>query len=132
MVATRGMNHLGLAVKDLAASTHFFVDYLGWQEAGRDNNYPRTSVTDGEVRLTLWQIDNKHPTQDFDRRANVGLHHLALSMDSENDLLTLAEQLKSKPDVTIEFMPELVGEGPRKHMMCFEPGGIRIEFIWQP
>lgn len=132
MTATHGINHLGLAVKDLDASTRFFVDYLGWNEAGRDNSYPRTSVTDGQVRLTLWQIDHSNPTHEFDRRANVGLHHLALAVQNESDLSALAEQLSSKPDVTIEFMPELVGNGPRKHMMCYEPGGIRIEFIWQP
>lgn len=132
MPATNGINHLGLAVKDLDATTHFFVDYLDWQEAGRDNSYPRTSVTDGKVRLTLWQIDHNHTTQEFDRRSNIGLHHLALSIDTENELNALAEQLSSMADVTIEFMPELAGDGPRKHMMCNEPGGIRIEFIWQP
>ena len=36
----------------------------------------------------------------------------------------------SEGDIEIEFMPELVGAGPRKHMMCYEPGGIRVEFIW--
>ena len=91
MVATNGMNHQGLSVKDLDASTHFFVDYLGWQEAGRDNSYPRTSVTDGVVRLTLWQVDHRHATQDFDRRANVGLHHLALSVQSEVRVSTIIE-----------------------------------------
>jgi hypothetical protein len=29
-----------------------------------------------------------------------------------------------------DFMPELVGKGPRKHMMFFEFGGNRIELIW--
>ena len=27
-------------------------------------------------------------------------------------------------------MPELLGSGPRKHMIFFEPGGIRLELIW--
>jgi len=45
-------------------------------------------------------------------------------------LTALAEHVSSWPGVQIEFMPELVGQGPRRHMMFYEPGGIRIEFIW--
>jgi hypothetical protein len=40
------------------------------------------------------------------------------------------ERLSSYAGATIEFSPELVGKGPRMHMMCYEPGGLRIEFIW--
>ena len=55
MAVTNGINHLGLAVKDLKQTTLFFTDLLGWTESGYDATYPRTSVTDGVVRLTLWQ-----------------------------------------------------------------------------
>ena len=129
MPVTRGINHLGLAVHDLNATAAFFVDKLGWQESGRDGSYPRTAVTDGVVRLTLWQVDHSGDVTLFDRRGNVGLHHLALEVESEQVLHELANRLQAG-GVDIEFMPEPVGDGPRKHMMCFEPGGIRIEFIW--
>ena len=66
----------------------------------------------------------------FDRRRNVGLHHLALEVRSEADLNFIAERLSAYSGATIEFGPELVGSGPRKHMMCYEPGGLRVEFIW--
>ena len=66
----------------------------------------------------------------FDRRKNIGLHHLALEVNSEASLDEVTSKLASYNGVTIEFMPELVGVGPRKHMMCNEPGGLRIEFIW--
>jgi len=127
---TRGINHLGFAVRDLDQTTRFFVQALGWQEAGRDDSYPRAAVTDGKVRLTLWQVDNTQEIVGFDRRKNVGLHHLALEVDSELTLQEIASVLDSYPGATIEFKPELVGTGPRKHMMCNEPGGLRIEFIW--
>jgi len=130
MAETRGLNHLGLAVRDLEKTTAFFTDLLGWQETGRDPSYPRTAVSDGAVRLTLWQVDKALATEAFDRRKNVGLHHLALEVACEADLNALAEKMANTPDVSIEFMPELLGAGPRKHMMCHEPGGIRIEFIW--
>ena len=130
MPQTRGINHLGLSVLDLEKTTRFFTEALGWLENGRDNSYPRTVVSDGHVRLTLWQVDHKLAIEPFDRRKNVGLHHLALEVESELRLSELAQSLRSWPEVKIEFMPELLGKGPRKHMMLLEPGGIRIELIW--
>lgn len=130
MPATRGINHLGLAVLDLDATTRFFTEVLGWTESGRDDSYPRTAVSDGHLRLTLWQVDHRLTIEPFNRRKNVGLHHLALEVESEARLEALAQSLVLRPGVKIEFMPELLGKGPRKHMMALEPGGIRIEFIW--
>jgi lactoylglutathione lyase len=45
-------------------------------------------------------------------------------------LNALAQSLIQWPEVKIAFMPELLGKGPRKHMMFLEPGGNRIELIW--
>ncbi len=131
MATTQGINHLGLAVSNLNQTRDFFIELLGWSESGRDDSYPRTAVSDGHVRLTLWQVDKNLDIEEFDRRKNIGLHHLALDVQSEQQLIDIYEKLKTQDDVNIEFAPELVGQGPRKHMMCNEPGGIRIEFIWQ-
>jgi len=130
MSDTNGLNHLGLAVADLDSSVAFFVEHLGWEESGRDNSYPRSAVSDGKIRLTLWQVDKSLNVQAFHRRKNIGLHHLALEVTSEEKLNEIYSKLSNVEDVTIEFSPELVGSGPRKHMMCSEPGGIRVEFIW--
>ncbi len=130
MAETNGLNHLGLAVRDLNQTTDFLVGALGWKELARNESYPRNSVTDGSLRLTLWQVDHARDIVDFDRRANVGLHHLALEVTSEADLNRLAQVIADWPGVRIEFMPELLGNGPRKHMMFAEPGGLRLELIW--
>ena len=131
MAETKGINHLGLAVKNLEDSTRFFTDLLGWEESGYDASYPRTAVSDGVMRLTLWQVDHRLDVEEFNRRKNIGLHHLALEVASEEKLKALYKKVSQWPGVTVEFAPELLGAGPRKHMMCTEPGGIRIEFIWQ-
>ncbi|MBL4782652.1 MAG: VOC family protein [Porticoccaceae bacterium] len=130
MSDTKGINHLGLTVDNLEESKNFFVELLGWEESGYDKLYPRTAVSDGSVRLTLWQVDRSLDVAPFDRRRNIGLHHLALEVESEEALNELHVKLLKYPGANIEFPPELVGEGPRKHLMCNEPGGIRIEFIW--
>jgi hypothetical protein len=82
------------------------------------------------VRLTLWEVDHDLAVNTFHFRQNIGLHHFALELESETELNAIAQRVKKFPGVAIEFMPELLGEGPRKHMMLNEPGGIRIEFIW--
>ncbi|MEM7221636.1 MAG: VOC family protein [Pseudomonadota bacterium] len=130
MTSTNGLNHLGLAVRDLDQTTAFFSDVLGWQETARDESYPRNSMTDGKLRLTLWQVDHAGDIVAFDRRRNVGLHHLAIEVASEALLNVLAARVEAWPGVEMEFPPELVGSGPRKHMMFREPGGIRLELIW--
>ena len=126
---TIGMNHLGLTVRDLNQTTTFFRDVLRWDVTAEDQSYPRTTVTDGTVRLTLWQVQVDGPAP-FDRKTNLGLHHLALEVADEATLLSLGETLAVTDGVEVEFMPELMGAGPRKHMMFAEPGGLRIELLW--
>ncbi len=41
MADTSGLNHLGLAVRDLDRTTDFLTSVLGWQEVARDDSYPR-------------------------------------------------------------------------------------------
>jgi len=130
MPVTNGLNHLGLTVHDLDQTTGFFVDVLGWTETAHDPAYPRSTVTDGDLRLTLWQVNQAAPITAFDRRANIGLHHLALTVPNEATLHSLAKTLSQTPGVTIEFMPEFMGTGPRKHMIFAEPGGLRLELVW--
>ena len=130
MAITCGIHHLGLAVNSLFETRDFFTEKLGWDESGYDPDYPRCAVSDGSVRLTLWEIDHSLENNPFDMRANIGLHHLALEVASEVDLIQLADQLSQDESIRIEFMPELMGNGPRKHFICYEPGGMRIEFAW--
>lgn len=125
---TRGAHHIGLTVSRLEESADFFVSLLGWKEVRRREDYPAIFVSDGNIMLTLWAIKDEPPTV-FNRRKNVGLHHVALRVERESDLIGIYEKL-SKHDVKIEFAPEQLGPGPAKHMMCYEPSGIRIEFIW--
>jgi hypothetical protein len=34
--------------------------------------------------------------------------------------------------VEVEFAPETLGAGPKQHTMIFKPGGIRLEFNFDP
>jgi len=131
-IMTKGLNHLGLTVKNLQASADFFINTLGWKKAGGYPDYPSIFVTDGEIFLTLWQTKDVENTVAFNRKNNVGLHHLALTVASEEILSELHRRFKQVPNLIIEFAPELNGKGPTIHMMIREPSGNRIEFSYTP
>lgn len=126
--ATKGIHHLGLTVSKLEASADFFKSILGWKEVKRKEDYPAIFVSDGTVMLTLWAT-KEQPVVSFDKNRNVGLHHVALSVADEATLNNVHDRLKTA-GVPIEFGPELLGPGPAKHLMCYDPSGIRIEVIW--
>lgn len=128
MSLTHGVQHIGLAVSNLEESAAFFTGLLGWQEVKRREDYPAIFVKDGALKLTLWKTQTEQPVQ-FDRKNNVGLHHLALRVETREGLYRILEVLKAN-QVEIEFEPTVIREGPAMHMMCYEPSGIRIEFYY--
>ena len=125
---TKGTHHIGLTVSKLEESASFFTSILGWKEVKRNNEYPAIFVSDGSVMVTLWK-NKEEPLTPFDKNRNIGLHHVAFVVESDSALTSIHEKLMNN-NVNIEFSPELISQGPAKHMMCYEPSGIRVEFIW--
>lgn len=126
---TCGVHHVGLSVPDVEAAWHFFCDALEWKLLGKNEKYPAAYVTDGQTTLTLWQVNDPATAVPFDRRANVGLHHLALAVADEAALVSAFERVSRYPGVTIEFTPGPAYAGsPRNHFICAMPGGPRLEF----
>lgn len=122
-----GADHIGLTVSNLEKSKAFFTNTLGFNELGKDPSYPAYFLNNGEITVTLWQAEvNAKP---FDRKNNVGLHHLAFRVSSLEKLNALYKTLQTSQGVVIEFAPENLGNGPAKHMMIREPSGNRLEFI---
>lgn len=127
--ATLGLNHIGFAVTKLDDSVAFFVDTLGWETAGGEPDYPAVFVTNGDLFVTLWQVADPASAVAFDRKNNVGLHHMAITVRDLETLDALHEKFVAHEDVTVEFAPEYMGEGPTTHMMIREPSGLRLEFV---
>jgi catechol 2,3-dioxygenase-like lactoylglutathione lyase family enzyme len=126
---TRGVHHIGLAVQDLDAATRFFCDALGFSVVGERPDYPARFVSDGTVLLTLWQVSDPASATRFDRRANIGLHHLALAVADDATLETVYARVSAHPGAIVEFAPEPIREGATiRHFICAMPSGIRIEF----
>ena len=126
---TQGAHHIGLTVADLAQTSAFFRDTLGFAQIGEVPDYPAVFLTDGATMITLWQAANPATATPFDRKNVIGLHHLALRVENTDALDALHQTVGRAAGVEIEFGPEPLGGGPAKHMMCAIPGGIRVEFI---
>ena len=126
---TEGAHHIGLAVRDVTEARDFFVDALGFTVAAERPDYPAIFVSDGTTLLTLWQVADPASAASFDRRANIGLHHLALRVADLEALRTVFARVQDHPGAVIEFDPEPIREGATTHhFICAMPGGIRIEF----
>ncbi|WP_118182751.1 VOC family protein [Paraburkholderia phosphatilytica] len=125
---TSGIDHLGLTVRNIEVTSAFFIECLGWKKVGEKPDYPAVFVSDGRIMLTLWQLKNAEPGSEFDRRSHIGLHHVALRAKDERAFDEILQRVSNWPGVKVEFPPELLGQGPKRHMMIYEPGGIRVEF----
>jgi catechol 2,3-dioxygenase-like lactoylglutathione lyase family enzyme len=127
---TQGVHHVGLTVGNLDEARHFFINTLGYEHVGEKPDYPAAILSDGTTLITLWQASDPTNVVGFDRKNVIGLHHLALAVDGDAALDSLYQDLTQNTGVKIEFAPSLMGNGPRRHMMCNIPGGaIRVEFI---
>ena len=126
---SRGVHHVGLTVPDVPAAEAFFREALGFEVVGGKPDYPSVFLHDGTVMLTLWQAEDPATATPFDRRRNLGLHHLSLQVSEAVGLDALHRSLAERSDVEVEFAPEPLGDGPTRHMMCAVPGGLRLELI---
>lgn len=126
---TTGAHHVGLSVPDLDAASIFFCDALGFSVVGEVPDYPARFVSDGTTLLTLWQVADPASATPFDRRRNVGLHHLALGVRDADALDMVHQRIADWPGVAIEFGPGPMRQGSAvQHLIAAIPGGIRVEF----
>lgn len=128
---TRGAHHIGLTVPHIASTRDFFVATLGYEQVGEIADYPAVFVSDGRLMITLWQAEDPANATPFDRRRNIGLHHLALAVEP-SELDAVHQRLAASGQVQVEFPPEPLNGGPVRHMMCAIPGGVRLELIAVP
>jgi len=126
---TCGVHHVGLTVPDLDQACAFFCDLLGFDQVGGVPNYPSIFVTDGTILLTLWRAADPTSARAFDRRANIGLHHLSLAVADDAALDDVWSRVSTHPEVMVDAAPGPVRPGSAtRHFLVFIPGGIRLEF----
>ena len=118
--------HVGLNVTDLERSLAFYAQVLDLQTLGRSEDSDREWVflgRDGQLLLTLWR-----QAEGSFSAVQPGLHHLALQVDS-------VEELQAVQDRLVELGIErryggvvLHAEGTTSGGVFFvDPDGIRLE-----
>lgn len=126
---TRGVHHIGLTVPDLDEARAFFCGVLGFDEVGGVPAYPSIFVSDGTILLTLWRAADPLTARAFDRRANIGLHHVSLAVADDAALEAAWTSVSAHPGVMVDVAPGPMRPGSAtRHFLVFIPGGIRIEF----
>lgn len=126
---TQGVHHVGLTVPDLEQARAFFCGTLGFAEVGGVPDYPSIFVSDGAILLTLWRAEAPQTARAFDRRINIGLHHLSLAVADDAALEAAWAAVTAHQGVVIDSPPGPIGPGAStRHFLVFIPGGIRLEF----
>ncbi|WP_372730848.1 VOC family protein [Novosphingobium sp.] len=126
---TCGVHHVGLTVPDLEQARAFFCDLLGFEVVGGVPDYPSIFISDGKVLLTLWRAADPLTARAFDRRANIGLHHLSLAVADDHALHEAWQKVSVYPEVIVDAAPGQIRAGSAtRHFLVFIPGGIRLEF----
>jgi catechol 2,3-dioxygenase-like lactoylglutathione lyase family enzyme len=126
---TCGVHHVGLTVPDLDQARAFFCDTLGFDVVGGVPDYPAVFVSDGAVLLTLWRAADPLTARAFDRRGNIGLHHLSLAVADDAALDAAWDSVRAHPEVVVDVAPGPIRAGSAtRHFLVFIPGGIRLEF----
>lgn len=54
-IETLGVDHVGLTVGLLHDTVSFFTEELSWKVIGELPNYPAVFISNGHMKLTLWQ-----------------------------------------------------------------------------
>jgi len=128
--ATCGLSHVALSVPNIQATRDFF-EALGFHELPElECHMPNHSLmlTDGTAVITLWQIQGK--AEQFDRRHNIGLHHISVRVRSMDDLYALYNKALMVKGVHDEFAPAPLAGTNLVRAMLYEPCGIRVELTY--
>ena len=126
------LDHLGVAVKSLAASVTFYESALGLKVTGYETIPQEKAniafVPVGESRIELLEpTEPDSPIGRFLAQRGEGLHHICLRVP---DLSAAVERLRSHGARLIESPP---GEGAGGHQYVFvhpqSTGGVLLELV---
>jgi len=124
------VEHIGIAVKDLAASNKLFAKLLGvahYKEEIVESEKVRTSFFKaGEVKIELIAgLDEENSISKFITKKGEGMHHIAYGVD---DIRAEIKRLKAEGFIFIDEEPK---KGADNKLVCFlhpkATNGVLIE-----
>ena len=128
-----GLHHVDLAVTDVERSRTFYLDVLGPLGAVEFKRYPTYRGSEEVVYLNLGPHGfGLRPADGGEHRYyDVGIEHIAISVESREDVDATYERCKEL-GVKVHFPPEEDRDEPGYWaLFFFDPDGFRIEvFHW--
>jgi len=129
------IEHIGIAVKDLAASIKYYEDTLGLKcyavEEVLDQKVKTAFFRVGQTKIELLATtDPEGPIGKFIEKKGEGLHHVAFAVKGVEDAL---REVESKGVQLIDKKPRPGAEG--LHIAFLHPkstGGVLTEFCEKP
>ena len=139
MIETRGINHIGIAVRSIAASREFYERTLGARFDGLEEvpsqkvrvAFFRVGPRESGVRLELLEATSADsPIASFIEKRGEGLHHVAYTVEGID---TILESLKHEG---IRLIDEEARDGAHRQRMAFlhpkTSGGVLTELCEPP
>lgn len=128
------MNHIGITVSDLAASTErFYAPLLGFLGYQLLEQQPEMSlwVAKGGFAVNLWQAHPEHAGRAVERYAP-GFHHFAFDADSR-DSVDRCYALLQREGVEVLDPPSEYDYAPGYYALFFaDPDGLKFELVHIP
>lgn len=128
------MNHLGITVSDLAASTErFYAPLLGFLGYRLVESLPEMSLwlADGGYSINLWQAHEGLAARRPERYAP-GFHHFAFDADSRQQV-DECYALLQREGVEILDAPAAYDYAPGYYALFFaDPDGLKFELVHIP
>lgn len=129
------IEHIGIAVKDLAASIGYYEEILGLKcyaiEEVSDQKVKTAFFRVGQTKIELLETtDPEGPIGKFIEKRGEGLHHVAFAVSGVEDAL---REVASKGVQLIDTKPRPGAEG--LHIAFLHPkstGGVLTEFCEKP
>jgi len=127
----KGINHIGIAVKDLEESIKIFQKLFEFNdvhtETIEDQKVKIASFKVGEVIIELTQaISDDSPIAKFINKRGEGIHHIAFESDDVNNELTRVKELG------INLIDENAKPGAHEKLIAFlhpkSTNGVLMEF----
>jgi lactoylglutathione lyase len=143
-MAVKSFSHVGICVRDLAMSTRFYTEVLGFEELFTvefDDQYTATMERAGsftsrilrrdDLRIELlWWADGQTSGDGSRRPMNaLGLTHLAFRVDTVDELYGIARRAGGHawPDTLSSVDGLAAGGGTVENVYITDPDGTRIE-----
>ncbi|WP_027417338.1 methylmalonyl-CoA epimerase [Aneurinibacillus terranovensis] len=134
MEAPKKIEHIGIAVKNLDESVHFYTQMLGLKLLGYEtveSEHVRVAFLQiGETRLELLEPTSEESAiARFIEKKGEGIHHIALNVDHQQERLTALK------DAGVRLINETPKLGAHNNLVAFlhpkSTNGVLLELCQQ-